>query len=214
MKYHNKFGKNLFTKKQGFNHMVTGLSMFGGLAPDTLEENASSTVGATETCQAIAYKAQTEGGDTWKQKSEYVCQWMRSTPHIGMSFLLAANKFLAEIRSGTTCGYSDIEGDTFSEKLKYLKTAHNPKAVQNFMLAVISDLAGLYPANSGLGNHPFFKSVNGPPSVAMKNEFLKIGVKGLEKLLKKMDEYAASLSVPVMSIARVIVVIVLNYSHA
>ena len=82
------------------------------------------------------------------------------------------------------------------------------------MLAVVSDIAGLYPANSGLENYSFFKSVNGPPSMAMKNEFLKIGAKGLEKLLKKMDEYAASLSVPVMSIARVIVVIVLNYSHA
>ena len=192
LKYHQKFCKVIFTKGQGFNHILGGLEMFGGLKSNTLEEQCSSKEEAREILQKVQLEASSKVDSTWQEKSGFVLKWMCSTPRFGMSFWLAANKFISQIRSGTSCAWGDIKGASFKEKLEWLCEQHNPKLVQNFLLAVIADIAGVYPQYAGLQNHPFFKRVIGVPSMGAKNEFVKMGKLGLLQLTKKLKSYAAS----------------------
>ena len=124
-----------------------------------------------EIVQKCNMSATGEGGD-WKIKSRFVLNWILGSERYTMCTLLAANKHIFAIRTGTTDGYSDIEGSTYGEKLATLKAALGKKALMNFVLVLIADIGGLYASLAGIGNHPYFAKVSGPPSMALKNDFV------------------------------------------
>ena len=174
-RYHNEYCRVVWSINIGRGHMQTALKLFGGLDPESLEPMHASKDECAEIVQKCNMSATGEGGD-WKTKSRFVLNWILGSERYTMCTLLAANKHIFAIRTGTTDGYSDIEGSTYGEKLATLKAALGKKALMNFVLVLIADIGGLYASLAGIGNHPYFAKVSGPPSMALKNDFVvKLG---------------------------------------
>jgi hypothetical protein len=133
-KYAKRHYKALFTRNHGFNHMAGGLHLFGGLNDETLELETMTELDAQSVLNDLRDDLDETNG-SWQERLNRVVAWIREDPQRPMAFMLAANKFNLEIRSGTTCAYYDIEGDSYQDKAKWLVKTHGASALSNFLLA-------------------------------------------------------------------------------
>ena len=188
-KYSNKHYQVLFTRNIGWKHMMEGFTLFTGLDPETLQllPTVSPFTDKKELNDLRDNMDDTQG--PWLTRMKAVTHWIRECPRRMMAFLLAGNKFLLAIRSGTTAGYTDIDGDSYAAKTKKLSATLGATALSNFLVAVVSDIGQVYPGLHGLSNHPFFDNCTGPPSMVKRNRFMAFGKASLANIFKAMDSF-------------------------
>jgi len=169
--------------------MMEGFKLFAGLDPETLQlmPKVSSFHDKKELNDLRDNMDDTKG--TWLDRMKAVTHWIRECPRRTMAVVLAGNKFLLAIRSGTTAGYTDIDGDSYAAKTKKLSATLGATALSNFLVAVVSDIGQVYPGLHGLSNHPFFDNCTGPPSMVKRNRFMAFGKASLANIFKAMDSF-------------------------